>query len=182
MNARRTTAALAVLVALAALTATTPSPALADTVTFQDGRGDTRHPADILAVKVEHADAIVVVVRHRNLTFRDSPGSIRVAYDTDRRSKGPEFWLRIAYQTDQTPQLRTTRGWARPAAGPILTCLGERISVSASKNTTRISVPRSCYGNPTSIRVHVRVNPRPGDKRAPDVAPRSRTMGPAVHL
>jgi hypothetical protein len=178
----RRTAAYVVLASLAALLAPPPSPALADAATFADRRFDTRHPADIVAVRVVHADPVVVVVHHRNLTFRDSPASIRVAYDTGPRFSGPEFWLRIRYQTDQSVDLRTTRGWARPAATPIPTCLGERVSVSAKENTTRISVPRSCYGNPGTIRVHVRVNLRPADTRDPDVAPRSRTMGPAVHF
>jgi hypothetical protein len=177
---RSRTAALAVITSVAVLVAVTPGTAVADAVSFQDKRFDTRHPADILAVQVKHAEDIVVVVQHRDLTFTDSPGSIRVSYDTDNRSPGPEFWLRIAYQSDQTPQLRTTRGWARPATTPIPTCLGERVSVSASRDTTRVSVPRSCYGNPRSIRVHVRLDPRASDKRAADVAPRSRTMGPAV--
>jgi plasmid stabilization system protein ParE len=182
---RRKTVALAVvavLTSVAAVLAATPGPASADASTFRDRRFDTRHPADIVAVKVEHAERIVVVVRHRNLTFRDAPASLRLAYDTGPRFDGPEFWLRIAYQSDQTAELRATRGWARPAASPIPTCRGERASVSASNNTTRVSVPRSCFGNPRSVRVHARVDLPPRDHRAPDVAPRSRTLGPPVRM
>lgn len=176
------TRALVVLASVAALLSASPSPALADASTFRDRRFDTRHPADIVAVKVEHGDRVIVVVRHRNLTFTDGPASLRVAYDTGSRFAGPEFWLRLVYQSDQSPELRTTRGWARPAVSPIPTCRGERVSVSASENTTRVSVLRSCFDNPRSVRVHVRVNLRPADSRGPDVAPRSRTMGPAARF
>jgi hypothetical protein len=168
------------LALVAALAVAASVPAVADTGSFRDKRRDTRHPADIVSVKVRHTDRIVVLVHHRNLTFLDAPASIRVAYDTGRRYDGPEFYLRIAYQSDQSPELRTARGWGHLSSGPIPTCQGESVSVSALKNTTRVSVPRSCYGNPRRVRVHVRIDLRPGDGRAPDVAPRSRTMGPAV--
>jgi len=57
------------LPALAALIAAFPAPAAAASATFSDPRGDTTHPADIVAVHVKNEKRIVVVVRHANLTF-----------------------------------------------------------------------------------------------------------------
>ena len=181
MNLRSKSAALALVTSVAALVSASPAPALADTATFPDKRFDTRHPADVVSVKVSHGDRVVVVVRHRDLSFRgnNSPGSLRIAYDTGARFIGPEFWLRIVYQTDGPIDLHTASGWSRPNRA-IPTCRGERVTVSEARDTTAISVPRSCFGNPRRIRVHVRLAPRPGDPRHVDVAPRSRTMGPAV--
>jgi hypothetical protein len=129
---------------------------------------------------VNHSDRILVVVHHRNLTFNHAPRSIRVAYDTGKQFAGPEFYVRVPYQTDQPPDLRPARGWGDLHAAPIPTCHGERVSVSAGQNTTRLSVPRGCFGTPERVRVHVRLAPLPDDDQKVDVAPASRTMGPWV--
>jgi hypothetical protein len=169
-----------VVAAVAALLVGFPSPAFAGEKTFADRRGDTSHPADIVRVRVLHGDRIVVVVHHDNLTFRDGPASIRVAYDVGALYDGPEFYLRLAYQSDVRPELRLARGWGRMHAAPIPTCQGELVRVRPLLDRTRISVPRSCFGDPTRVRVEVRLGLYSDDDRRADVAPAKHTMGPWV--
>lgn len=165
---------------VAALIAAFPMPASAGDQTFTDPRGDTTHPADIIGVRVEYTDRIVVVIHHHNLTFRDGPARLRVAYDTGPRYAGPEFYLRVTYQSDAPPELRSARGWGRLDSPPIATCQGEHVRVRPGLDRTRISVPRSCFGDPHRVRVHVRLSLFSDDHRRADVAPAARTMGPWV--
>lgn len=166
--------------AVAALAAAFPTPAAGAAASFSDPRGDTTHPADIVGVHVKHEGRIVVAVHHANLTFRDGPGRIRIAYDTGARYSGPEFVLRMAYQSDQPLELRAARGWGHLHGAPIATCVGERARVRPGRDKTRISVPRSCFGDPRRVRVQVRLAPFKGDQRRVDLAPGSRSMGPWV--
>jgi hypothetical protein len=180
-NGRVLAALPLVLVTTAALLlAAVPSPASAAELVVNDRRGDTTHPADILRVRVEHGDRIVVVVTHRNLTFSDGPAQVRVAYDTGSRYVGPEFYLRVRFQSDESPELRAAQGWSDLRSPPIATCTGEHVRVRPGLDRTRISVPRSCFGDPRRVRVHVRMTPFDDDYRAADVAPAARTMGPWV--
>jgi hypothetical protein len=171
---------IGVIASVVALLSAAPTPAIADEKTFADLRGDTTHPADIVRVRVLHDDRIVVVVHHDHLTFRDGPASIRVAYDVGPLYVGPEFYLRMAYQSDVRPELRIARGWGRLHAPPIPTCHGEVVRVRPALDRTRISVPRSCFGDPRRVRVEVRLAVFSDDDRRADVAPATRTMGPWV--
>jgi hypothetical protein len=176
----RCTRIAGILAAVAALLVAFPSPAAANQLMFTDPRGDTTHPADIIGVSVEHTDRIVVVVQHDNLTFRDGPARLRVAYDTGPRYPGPEFYLRLTYQSDEPLELRAAQGWGHLDSPPIATCQGERVRVRPGLDRTRISVPRSCFGDPRRVRVHIRLTPFSDDNRRADVAPAARTMGPWV--
>jgi hypothetical protein len=176
----RTRLVTGVIAAVAALFAAFPTPAAAAEKTFADRRGDTTHPADIVRVRVENADRIVVVVHHHNLTFHDGPASIRIAYDVGPRYPGPEFYLRLKYQSDERPELRAARGWGKLDSPPIATCQGESVRVLPALDRTRISVPRSCLGDPRRVRVQVRLSLFADDDRRADVAPATRTMGPWV--
>jgi hypothetical protein len=176
---RRGTAVAALVCALVTVCAV-PTPAAADSRRFGDRVRDTSAPADITRVTVDNGPRIVVTVRHRNLRFdTGAPAALRVAYDTGRRFAGPEFFLRVIYQTDAGSRLRHARGWGR-LDGPATSCTGERVRVSAVRNVTTVSVPASCLGAPRRVRVHIRLNPRAGGGRV-DVAPRARTMGPWTH-
>jgi hypothetical protein len=166
--------------ALAALLAAFPAPAAAAAATFADPRGDTTHPADIVGVRVHYGNRIVVTVHHGNLTFRDGPGRIRIAYSTGSRYPGPEFSLRMAYQSDQPTELRTARGWGHLDGPTIASCQGERVRVQPGRDVTRISVPSSCFGDPRRVRVQVRLSPFSDDHRLVDLAPGPRSMGPWV--
>jgi hypothetical protein len=178
--ATRGTLLAGVVASIAGLLIAFPSPAAANKKGFADPRGDTTHPADIVRVRVDHGHRVVVAVHHDNLTFRDGPGQIRIAYDTGSRYPGPEFYLQVAYQSDQPPELRAAHGWGHWLSAPIATCLGEHVRVRPGADRTRVSVPRSCFGNPPRVRVQVRISPFIGDDRRVDVAPGPRTMGPWV--
>jgi hypothetical protein len=180
---RKITTILAVAASTAALLATAPTPSWAAEANFRDRHFDTAHPADLVWVHVEHGDRIVVVIHHRNLTFRSksaAPHRVRVAYDTGRRFDGPEFYARVPYQADQDPELRPAQGWGTMHNKPLASCTGERASVSATRDITRFSIPRSCFGDPKRIRVHVRLWPWEAADGKIDVAPAVRTMGPWV--
>jgi hypothetical protein len=183
MTLHRMWMALTVGAATVALLAMSPAPALADEGRFRDARFDTAHPADITSVRVEHGKRIVVVIHHRNLTFRsmaDAPHMVRVAFDVGPRYDGPEFYVRVHYQADQPADLRPAQGWGTMHNPPLPSCSGEHVSVSALRNITRFSIPRSCFGDPRHIRVHVRVSPWHQADGNVDVAPAARTMGPWV--
>jgi hypothetical protein len=163
-----------------ALLAAFPAPAAGAAATFSDPRGDTTHPADIVGVRVQAGHRIVVTVHHANLTFRDGPGRIRIAYSTGPRYSGPEFYLRMAYQSDQPVELRSAQGWGHLDSPPIASCQGERARVRPGHDTTRISVPSSCFGDPSRVRVQVRLAPFSDDNRRVDLAPGPRSFGPWV--
>ena len=180
MKPPRNTLLAGLVAAVVALLAAFPTSAAAAEQRFADPRGDTAHPADIVRVRVENADRIVVVVRHDNLTFRDGPARLRVAYDTGSRHPGPEFYLRVTYQSDEVPELRPAQGWGHLDSVPIATCVGEHVRVRPGLDRTRISVPRDCFGDPHRVRVHVRLTLFGDDDRRADVAPAAHTMGPWV--
>ncbi|MDQ1628010.1 MAG: hypothetical protein QOI54_1754 [Actinomycetota bacterium] len=181
MTTRRRGSALAVLATALCLSVASPAPATADSRWFGDRVLDTRLPADVTRVTVQHHAQVTVRIRHRDLRFDSgAPGAVRVAFDTGARYVGPEFYVRVHYQSDEAPDLRLARGWGALHGAPTA-CVGERVSVSAARDVTRFTVPARCLGDPLRLRVHVRIDPRPGDPRAADVAPGARRMGPWVN-
>ena len=180
-RARTGPTALLVLSVAAALLAA-PTAAAADEVRFPDPRGDTRSPADVVAVTLVHGDRIVVRVHHRDLSFAagEAPATLRVIYAMPGHSPGPDYWLKVSYQSDQTVQLRSAGDWGDPAGPWVPGCTGERVRVSSELDVTRVSVPRTCFGNPDRIRVNVRVTPHPGDVGRADDAPGAEQLGPWV--
>ncbi len=180
-STRSPTVLLAVLVAVLAVVLA-PTTARADTASFRDARGDTRSPADVVRVTVVHSDRVVVRVHHRNLTFRTgrAPESVRVVYAVPGHSPGPDFVLKVVYQSDGAWQLRTAGDWGDPAGPVVPGCTGERASVSAARDLTRVSVPRSCLGDPGRVRVQVRITVRPEDVGRADAAPGTHRLGPWV--
>jgi hypothetical protein len=167
---------LAVIAALLAA----PTAAADDEQRSPDARGDTRSPADIVGVTLEHGDRVMVRVHHRDLSFAagKAPATVRVIYAVPGHSPGPDYWLKVAYQSDPTAQLRTAGDWGDPAGPLVPGCTGERVRVSSELDVTRVSVPRACFGNPERIRVNVRVTPTrrtsgvPTTRRAPNSSAR----------
>jgi hypothetical protein len=174
------TAALVLCVTAALLAA--PTAAAAAEQRFPDARGDTRSPADIVAVTLAHGDRVVVRVRHRDLSFQagEAPATLRVIYAVRGHSPGPDYWLKMAYQSDPSVQLRSAGDWGEPAGPRVPGCTGERVRVSSDLDVTRVSVPRACFGNPERIRVNVRVTPHPEDVGRADNAPGAEQLGPWV--
>ena len=174
------TAMVTMAVAAALLAAATS--AAADEKRFPDARGDTRSPADIVGVTLEHRDRVVVRVHHRDLSFAagEAPATVRVIYAVPGHSPGPDYWLKVAYQSDPTVQLRSAGDWGDPAGPWVPGCTGERVRVSSELDVTRVSVPRACFGNPERIRVNVRVTLHPEDVGRADDAPGAEQLGPWV--
>ena len=174
------TAVLILCLAVALLAA--PTAAAADEKRFPDARGDTRSPADIVWVTLEHGARVVVRVHHRNLSFAagEAPATVRVIYAVPDHSPGPDYWLKVSYQSDPTVQLRSAGDWGDPAGPWVPGCTGERVRVSSELDVTRVSVPRACFGNPERIRVNVRVTLHPEDVGRADDAPGAEQLGPWV--
>lgn len=78
----RTGPTIVLVMCVAATLLAAPTPAAADELRFPDARGDTRSPADIVAVTLVHGDRVVVRVHHRNLSFAagEAPATVRVIY------------------------------------------------------------------------------------------------------
>jgi hypothetical protein len=168
-----------VLAGVLAAVCAAPVPAAADVRRFRDRVHDTAAPADITRVAVDDGPRLVVTVRHRNLGFGPrAPRALRVDLDTGPRFAGPEFFLRVVYQSDAAPELRLARGWDH-VDGARTSCTGERVTVSTARDITRVSVPAACLRTPARVRVHVRLTARAG--AAVDLAPGARTMGPWTH-
>ena len=180
LRTRARTGPTTVLVLTAAALLAAPTAAAADETRFPDARGDTRSPADIVGVTLEHIDRVVVRVHHRDLSFEtgEAPATLRVIYAVPGHSPGPDYWLKVSYQSDQTVQLRTAGDWGDPAGPSVPGCTGERVRVSSELDVTRVSVPRACFGNPDRIRVNVRVTLHPVDVGRADNAPGAEQLGP----
>ena len=183
LRSRARTGPTTVLVlTVAAVLLAAPTAAVADELRFPDARGDTRSPADIVGVTLEHGDRVMVRVHHRDLSFQtgEAPATVRVIYAVPGHSPGPDYWLKVSYQTDQAVQLRTAGDWGDPAGPWVPGCTGERVRVSSELDVTRFSVPRACFGDPDRIRVNVRVTPHPEDVGRADDAPGAEQLGPWV--
>jgi hypothetical protein len=182
MTVRLDRSAVAAVVA-AALLVPTAGPARADLGSFRDPRFDTTHPADIVRVVVNHGrETVVVGIHHRNLRFEpeNAPKTVRVAYDVDGPTAGPDFYVREPYQADPVVQLRYAEGWGSLHARPVAGCTGERITVSARRDVTKVSVPRACLGDPRRVRVNAFVVTWPSQQERNDVAPARQVLGPWV--
>ena len=135
---------------------------------FPDARGDTRSPADIVRVTLVHSDRVVVRVHHRDLTFQDgeAPPRVRVIYAVPGHSPGPDYWLKVSYQSDQTVQLRTAGDWGDPAGPWVPGCTGERVRVSSELDVTRVSMPEGLLRQPRADPGERARHPAPGGRRA----------------
>jgi hypothetical protein len=173
----------AAVAAVAALLVLTAAPARAEVGSFRDARRDTAHPADVVRVVVVHGrETVSVGIHHRNLRFEpeNAPRQVRVAFDVGGPSRGPDFHVREPYQADPVVELRHAQGWGRFQARPVAGCTGERITVSARRDVTKVTVPRSCLGDPDRLRVNALVKTWPQQRERNDAAPGHRDLGPWV--
>ena len=151
---RLTIGATVALVSSAALA----GPAAADTVAFDDARGDMLgHGADIWSVRVVNDDHVRVRVGHDDLvrTWR-SGSSLSVFLDTDRQRRGPELVLQGATYEGADYALLRADGW-RPASGQTapLRC-GYAMTLDYARDTAAVRIDRSCLKGADGIRVAVR--------------------------
>jgi hypothetical protein len=133
-------------------------------------------------VVVHGRERVSVGIHHRDLRFEpeNAPRQLRVAFDVGGPTRGPDFHVREPYQADPVVHLRHALGWGRFQARPVAGCTGERITVSARRDVTKVVVPRACLGDPDRIRVNVLVKTWPEQKERNDVAPARRELGPWV--
>ncbi len=135
------TGALGLLISAAAL-----APAHADVVAFRDKGGH------LTTVKVSHSNDRVAV--------KASVGKMHIGdyftfwLDTDSGNPGPEYKSEVYPNSDGVSVLRVD-GFGDE--GRRVRCDGFRAAADVyGPRTVKISVPRSCIGNPDRVRVSVR--------------------------
>ena len=139
-------------------------PAGAETVAFQDARGDIDHGADVRSVRVVNEAAVRVKVRHDDLvrSFRSGSG-IKVFLDTNRGQAGPEYIFLGGTFEGSDYALIEAEGW-KPASrrAEPLEC-GYIMKLNYADDIANIKLDRDCLGNPDEVRVAVRTSGDTGD-------------------
>lgn len=155
IHLRRLTIGAAVALVSSAVLA---GPAAADTVAFDDARGDMLgHGADIWRVRAVNDDHVRVRVKHDDLVRSWRSGSsIAVYLDTDRQRRGPEFVLQGATYEGADYALLRADGW-KPASGQTapMRC-GYGMTLDYVRDTATVEIDRACLRNPGRIRVAVK--------------------------
>lgn len=163
----RITAGLAVL-GTAAATVALSAPALAQTDTIGDPRGDMDHGADIHRVKVANEDVVRVKVTHRDLVRSPRSGSsISVFLDVDRGKAGPEYILVGGTYDGTDYALVKAGGWSQGRRVNSSTC-DYRMNVDYAADTATVTIDRDCLDNPGAVRVAVRTSGATGDDMVHD--------------
>jgi hypothetical protein len=136
--------AAALLTALACTALVASPPASAATKTFKDARGDVRDGNDILRTKVTNGDRIGVKITHRDL----NPRAMDIQF-TIRTTDGPGWTVYAAFDGTFATLYRD---------GTTRECPELEVDISQKKNTTSLSVPRSCVDDPAGkIQLKARV-------------------------
>jgi hypothetical protein len=132
-----------------------PTAATADVGSFKDARGDIAHGVDLWRVTVTNEKRVRVDLKHDNLVrdFRKG-GGLSLFLDTDPTQAGPEFVLGAGLFEGSDYQLSRTDGW-KPVGEP-LSCR-HQLSLDYAADVTHTWFGRRCLGNPTSVRVAVKV-------------------------
>jgi hypothetical protein len=140
-------AAVAGTLALLAFAATL-TPAHADVVAFRDKGGH------LTTVKVSHSNHRVAVKAH--VGKMDIGDYFTVWLDTDSDNPGPEYKTEVYPNSDGLSVLRVGNFGDD---GRRMRCDGFRAAADVSgPRTVKISVPRSCIGDPDRVRVSVRAH------------------------
>lgn len=155
-------------------------PAAADSATFADQRGDIPTGNDIWSVRVvngaDQGTRLHLVARLRDLGLGD-----RVDFwiDTDASNRGPEFRADGIANSDFL-ELRAVDRWQQ--AGTEVACPGLRVGMDANDPTqrARFTIPLTCLGGPTSVRVAAHSRRVTENGAQNDWAPALRTWYPWV--
>ena len=159
MTIRRAGQSAAVLLAVSALVAAlSAGPAAAATATVPDPTGDSGDGVDLVALDVRHAapaapHRLVLRARHTGLPDFDSGVFTTVTFwiDVDRADHGPEFVADIIPNAGGMRLLRV-EGWNR-GDRQVQPCPGMRARADVfTDGPVKLSVPRSCLGDPTRVR------------------------------
>lgn len=144
--------------AVAALGLGIAGPAHAAGVQLTDP-SDTSHGSDLLAVKVAHRQAnLVVVTTHDDLRRSPSSGSGGLVYlDTDRADRGPEYVVVGGYFEGTDYVLLETEGfgvaqWGEPVEGSY------ELSIDYAADKVRTKIAQEAIGSPDEVRVAVKAS------------------------
>jgi len=140
--------------AMAALTATTmlTAPAAqADGEDFRDRAGDAPAVIDVLDVRVQNFQRVVVTARYDDLVDGRS-GGWTVYVDTNKRRVGPEFGVSGGLSTGTDYSVYRVRHW-KYLSGPRSCPLD--MNVNYRRDTSTFTISRRCLDRPGSIRVAV---------------------------
>jgi hypothetical protein len=156
---RSTIATAAVALSAAALTVGLAGAAHAELFAIDDP-SDTPHGSDILALQVRNGhEKVVVKTIHDNLRKAPKTGSGGVVYlDTDPGDKGPEFAFVAGYTVGTDYSLVRTEGFGAKNWGKPVMHGDYEMQVNYRKDTVRTTISQAALGNPTEVRVAVRVS------------------------
>jgi hypothetical protein len=156
---KTTTAISAVALSAAALTL-----GLAGTANAQqygiDDPSDTAHGSDVLALQVRNGqENVIVKTFHDNLRKAPKTGSGGVVYiDTDSTDKGPEYAFVAGYTVGTDYQLIKTEGFGHKKWGKPVKHGDYEMKVNYRKDTVRTTMSHAALGDPSQVRVAVRVS------------------------
>ena len=151
---------------VAALVTSLAAPASAESIGIKDP-ADTAHGSDLRAVEVRNNDNnLVVLTSHTNLRRDPASGSGGSVYvDTDQNDRGPEyvmvggFFEGTDYRFLEIEGFGTRRG--RPVDGSY------ELSVDYAQERVRMRMAHQAIGNPSEVRVSVRVGGTRSDGTGP---------------
>lgn len=168
---------LALLITTFALV-TTWQPAGAATLRFTDPV-DSRYAPDLRRITVVHKRRLTVIAHHSG-TPMSQYTLIRYWIDSRPRNPGPEFFVMVIPNSDGLT-LRRSETW-KQERGNVVRCPGLRAHADYLANDAlRLSVPRRCLGNPSRVRVAIRVEERYADRNFSDWAAGRHRFMPPVH-
>ena len=118
---------------------------------------------DIRAVRAKHGQANVVVrVRFEELT-RSSRAAVSIFIDTDRSRRGPEYVLSSGLGDGTDYVLTEANGWR--GSDQRVDCDYEARLWWGIKDAFRVRMSRECLGEPSIVRVSVKMGDQAGGSR-----------------
>ncbi len=168
--------AAALLVVIPALAGAAATPATQSaTADFTDPRGDIRHGADLVHVRVHNGATLQVTLRFRDIRRAAFSDFFKVFVDTRLSHPGPDYAIAggLSEGTDWATQ-RATRNWnlSGDPLDKIGTCASS-VKINWATNIVRISLGRDCLGRHQG---RVRLSVQSGDQSHNDYAPAKKTF------
>jgi len=156
---RTTFTSTAVALSAAALTVGLAGAAHADRYGIDDPR-DTGHGSDVIGLQIRNGmENLHVVTQHENLRKDPATGSGGAVYvDTDREDGGPEFVLVGGYYSGTDYVLLETEGFGPAKWGDPVEHGDYMMKVSYKRDRVHTTLSRHAIGDPTEVRVGVRVS------------------------
>ena len=160
------------------VTAALAMPAHAGGYSIDDPADATASLSDIYGLQARHGTKTLLVKVAFNELLPDSAAGVAVFIDTDRRRKGPEFVLNSGLGGGTDYVLTRATGW-RGSGGPV-DCDYDA-QPKWSKDVFRTVIARDCLGDPTTVRVSVKmIDQADGSHPVVDWAPARHRWGLAI--